>query len=219
MELETKIVNFLKKEMFNNKDSAHDLGHLTRVAEKSKHIQKYEGGNLDVIIISSYFHDIVSLPKDSVIRHCSSTFAAQKTIKILKEHFKEISSSLYGQISDVIRSHSYSSEIKPITIEAKIVQDADRLDSLGAIGLARVFYIAGSLGQKIYSEEDPFAMGRSLDDKKYALDHFYTKLLKLPDTINTNEGRNMAKKRVAYLSGYIEKLKEEIILTNSTENE
>ena len=219
MELENKIINFLRKEMVNNKDAAHDLGHLTRVAEKSKHIHKYEGGNLDVIIISSYFHDIVSLPKDSLIRHYSSTFAAQKTIKILKEHFKEISASLYGQISDVIRSHSHSSGIKPITIEAKIVQDADRLDALGAIGLARVFYVAGAVGQRIYNEEDPFAMWRSLDDKKYALDHFYTKLLRLPDTINTTEGKNMAKKRVAYLSGYIEKLKEEITSTNITENE
>jgi len=218
MDLENKIVHFLKKEMIENKDAAHNLGHLIRVAEKSKHIHKYEGGDLDVIIIASYFHDIVSLPKDSLIRHCSSVFSAQKTIKILKENFKEISTSLYGQISDVIRSHSYSSGIKPITIEAKIIQDADRLDALGAIGLARVFYVAGKLGQEIYSEEDPFAQERSLNDKKYALDHFYTKLLKLPDTINTNEGRNMAKKRVAYLSGYIDKLKEEITLTNVIES-
>jgi uncharacterized protein len=218
MSLETKIVNFLKKEMLENQDAAHDLGHLVRVAEKSKHLHKYEGGNLDVIIIASYFHDIVSLPKNSLIRQFSSTFAAQKTIKILKEHFKEISTDLYGHISDAIRSHSYSSGIKPTTIEAKIIQDADRLDALGAIGLARVFYIAGKLGQRIYSEDDPFAIERSLNDKEYALDHFYTKLLKLPDTINTHEGRNMAKKRVDYLSEYIEKLKEEIILTNITES-
>ncbi|MCS3433547.1 HD domain-containing protein [Klebsiella sp. BIGb0407] len=217
MELENKIINFLKREKINNQDAAHDLGHLTRVAEKSKHIHKYEGGNLDVIIIGSYFHDIVSLPKNSLIRHCSATFSAQKTIKILKENFKEISTSLYGQISDVIRTHSYSSGIKPITIEAKIIQDADRLDALGAIGLARVFYVAGKLGQEIYSDEDPFAIERSLDDKKYALDHFYTKLLRLPDTINTEAGKIMAKKRVAYLSGYIDKLKEEITLTNITE--
>lgn len=219
MELENKIINFLKKEMSSNNDAAHDLGHLTRVAEKSKYIHKFEGGNLDVIIIASYFHDIVSLPKDSLIRHLSSTFAAQKTIKILKENFQEISASLYGQISDVIRSHNYSSGARPITIEAKIIQDADRLDALGAIGLARVFYIAGRLGQKIYSQDDPFAIGRSLDDKAYALDHFYTKLLKLPETLNTHEGRNMAKKRVAYLSNYINELKEEITFTNIAENE
>lgn len=218
MELERKIIHFLKKEMINNHDAAHNLNHLMRVAEKSKHIHKYEGGNLDVIIIGSYFHDIVSLPKNSLIRHCASTFSAQKTIKILKEHFKDISANLYCQISDVIRSHSYSAGVKPISIEAKIVQDADRLDALGAIGLARVFYVAGQLGQEIYSDDDPFAAKRSLDDKKYALDHFYTKLLKLPDTINTEEGRNMARKRVDYLSEYIDKLKEEITLTNIIEN-
>lgn len=217
MDLENKIVSFLKKEMSENKDSAHDVEHLIRVAETSKHIYKHEGGNRDVIIIASYFHDIVSLPKDSLIRHLSSMLAAKKTIEILKEHFKEVSASLYGQIADAIRSHSYSSGIKPITIEAKIIQDADRLDAIGAIGLARVFYIAGKLGQKIYNAEDPFAIKRSLDDKTYALDHFYMKLLKLPETINTNEGRNMAEKRVAYLSGFIDKLKEEIILKNIKE--
>ncbi|WP_300002513.1 HD domain-containing protein [uncultured Cedecea sp.] len=169
MELENKIINYLKKEMIEHKDAAHDLGHLTRVAEKSKHIHKYEGGNLDVIIIASYFHDIVALPKNSFFRHYSSIFSAQKTIKIFKEHFQEISVNLYGQISDVIRSHSYRAGIKPVTIEAKIVQDADRLDALGAIGLARVFYVAGKLGQRIYSEDDPFAAGRLLNDKKYAL--------------------------------------------------
>ena len=214
MALETKIFNFLKKQISENKDSAHDLGHLKRVAEKSKHIHKHEGGNLDVIIIASYFHDIVSLPKDSLIRHHSSNFAAQKTIKILKDHFKEIPTSLYGHIADVIRSHSYSANIKPNTIEAKIIQDADRLDALGAIGLARVFYIAGKLGQKLYNHDDPFASERPLNDKMYALDHFYTKLLRLPETINTNEGRIMAEERVAYLSEYIEKLKEEIILVH-----
>lgn len=218
MELETKIISFLKKEMVGNRDAAHDLGHLIRVAENSKHLHKHEGGNLEVILIASYFHDIVSLPKDSFIRHCSSTFAAQKTIKILKEHFHEVSASLYGKISDAIRSHSYSAGIKPITLEAKIIQDADRLDALGAIGLARIFYIAGKLEQKIYHDSDPFALNRSLDDKIYALDHFYTKLFKLSDTINTNEGRNMAKERVAYLSGYIKKLREEVTLTNAKEN-
>ena len=212
MGLEARIVSFLKKQMLENKDAAHDLGHLKRVAAKSKYLHKHEGGNLDVIIITSYFHDIVSLPKDSLIRHHSSTFAAQKTIKILKEHFKDIPISLYGHIAEVIRSHSYSANIKPRSIEAKIVQDADRLDAIGAIGIARLFYVAGKLGQQLYNHDDPFAIGRPLNDKQFALDHFYTKLLKLPATIHTQEGKLMAERRVAYLSGYIEKLKEEITI-------
>lgn len=212
--LERKITDFLKKEMKKNQDSSHDLAHLKRVAEHSKHIHQFEGGNLEVILIASYFHDIVSLPKDSLIRHHSSTFAAQKTIKILRQHFSEVSVSLYGHIADVIRSHSYSASLKPLTIEAKIVQDADRLDALGAIGLARVFYIAGMLGQKIYDEDDPFSTNRELNDKKFALDHFYTKLMKLPDTINTAEGKRMAQKRVDYLKDYIMNLRQELTTVN-----
>lgn len=214
MNLESKIIEFLKKEMERNSDGSHDMGHLKRVATQSKMLYHHEGGNLEVIIIASYFHDIVSLPKDSIIRHHSSTFAAQKTIKILRQHFKEVSVNLYGHIADVIRSHSYSAAIKPVTIEAKIVQDADRLDALGAIGLARVFYIAGKLGQKIYDENDPFCSERDLDDKKYALDHFYTKLIKLPDTINTDEGRRIACHKVNYLKEYIENLRCELAMIN-----
>jgi len=212
IQLEKKIIDFVRNELAHNKDASNDIGHLKRVAEKSKHLYLHEGGDLQVILISSYFHDIVSLPRDSLIKHHSSTFAAQKTIKILRQHFKEVSVNLYGHIADVIRSHSDSAAIQPMSIEAKILRDADRLDAIGAIGLARVFYIAGVLGQKIYDDSDPFAKHRPLDDKKYTLDHFYLKLLKLPETLHTAEGKRLAEKRVQYLLDYLNKLKQEIYI-------
>ncbi|MFA9353024.1 hydrolase, partial [Escherichia coli] len=76
-----------------------------------------------------------------------------------------------------IEAHSFSAKIAPETLEAKIVQDADRLEALGAIGLARVFAVSGALGVALFDAEDPFARQRGLDDKQYALDHFQTKLL------------------------------------------
>lgn len=81
---------------------------------------------------------------------------------------------------------------RPLTTEAKIVQDADRLEALGAIGLARVFAVSGALGVALFDGEDPFAQHRPLDDKRYALDHFQTKLLKLPQTMQTARGKQLA---------------------------
>ncbi|CEE91711.1 conserved hypothetical protein [Xenorhabdus nematophila str. Anatoliense] len=213
MNLEDKIIHFLKNELKNNVDSSHDLGHLKRVANNCKIICKDDGGDYDVLIISSYFHDIVSLPKNSPERHKSSEFAAKKTISIVKDYFKEVPVSKYGIIEEAIVSHSYSANIKPVSIEAKILQDSDRIDALGAVGLARVFYIAGKLNQKLFDLDDPFATHRELDDKVYALDHFYTKLLKLPITMNTKKGKEIAEVQSDFLLAYIEKLKKEIEIT------
>lgn len=210
-DLEAKIIHFLKIEMANNSDASHDLGHLKRVAQNCKKIQKSEGGNIEILIISSYFHDIISLAKNSPDRHRSSEFAAQKTINILDKNFQEIPSNYYEPIADAIRSHSYSANIYPKTLEAKILQDADRLDALGAVGLARVFYIAGRLNQKLFDDNDPFAKNRLLNDKEYALDHFYHKLFKLPDTLQTNKGKELAKEKVAILNNFIENLKKELV--------
>lgn len=95
-------------------------------------------------------------------------------------------------VSHAIEAHSFSAKISPTTIEAKIVQDADRLEALGAIGLARVFAVSGALGVALFDAEDPFAQRRVLDDRQYALDHFQTKLLQLPLTMQTNHGRYLA---------------------------
>ncbi|WP_233420512.1 HD domain-containing protein [Xenorhabdus nematophila] len=151
--------------------------------------------------------------KNSPERHKSSEFAAKKTISIVKDYFKEVPVSKYGIIEEAIVSHSYSANIKPVSIEAKILQDSDRIDALGAVGLARVFYIAGKLNQKLFDLDDPFATHRELDDKVYALDHFYTKLLKLPITMNTKKGKEIAEVQSDFLLAYIEKLKKEIEIT------
>jgi len=86
------------------------------------------------------------------------------------------------------------------------VQDADRLESLGAIGLARVFYTSGALGRPLFDSEDPLANRRELDDATYALDHFQKKLLKLPETMQTEAGRELARYNADFLVSYMAKL-------------
>ena len=113
-------------------------------------------------------------------------------------------------MSHAIEAHSFSSGIIPETLEAKIVQDADRLDALGAIGLARLFSISTQLNRPFYDQEDPFAVKRDFDDKKNAIDHIKIKLEKIVETMNTKSAKIEAYKRYQFIEKFLEQLKSEI---------
>jgi len=101
-----------------------------------------------------------------------------------------------------IEAHSFSAKITPLTIEAKLVQDADRLDALGAVGLARLFYTAGRMDSALAHLTDPLGQNRVLDDQAYALDHIMIKLNALPDTMQTPAGRKLGHARFAVLRSF-----------------
>ena len=113
-------------------------------------------------------------------------------------------------ISDAIHDHSFSQQRTPKTIEGKILQDADRLDALGAIGIARVFATGGLLKRPFYNIDDPFCKKRNPDDKIWTLDHFFQKLLKLESLMNTKSGKLEAKKRTRVLKEFLKQLKHEL---------
>lgn len=174
--LETKIVEWFEQN-YTTKDASHDLGHFKRVLKIARKINqegKYDVCD-DILVSASYFHDIVSLPKNHPERKESSKLAAKKAEKILKENFS-LENTQIEKIKHAIEAHSFSANIKAKTIEAKIIQDADRLEALGALGIARCFYISGKLENKLFNEKDFYADQRTLDDKKYAVDHFFVKL-------------------------------------------
>lgn len=114
-----------------------------------------------VILAACYFHDIVSLPKNHPERRQSSRLAARKTSDILRRDFPDFPPEHIAAVAHAIEAHSFSAEIAPQSMEAKIVQDADRLEALGAIGLARVFAVSGALGVPLFDADDPFADARS----------------------------------------------------------
>ena len=112
--------------------------------------------------------------------------------------------------SDAIKEHSFSQNKIPQTLEGKILQDADRLDALGAIGIARVFATSGSLNRSFYNIDDPFCNKRNPDDDIWAVDHFFNKLLKLESLMNTTSGKIEAKRRTRILKEFLKQLKQEI---------
>ncbi|MFK0572817.1 phosphohydrolase [Endozoicomonas sp.] len=207
---EQQIISYLKSIDHESDDASHDFSHFQRVWKTAQQIMEQEPVSVNqlVVLAACYFHDIVVLPKDHPQRSQASSLAAVKTRGCLEE--MDFPRELIDNVCHGVSSHSYSAGITPETIEAKVVQDADRMEALGAIGLARVFYTSGILRQKMFDSEDPLAERRELDDRQYALDHFQLKLLRLSETMQTNAGRKMAEKNSDYLRDFMGKLLKEL---------
>jgi len=195
------------KEIMDN-DSAHDFDHVMRVYKNAQKICKKEKANEKLVLCAALLHDIVSYPKSDKRSKNSSTESAKKSKTILKQY--DFSNDEITIISDAIRDHSFSQNKTPQSIVGKILQDADRLDAIGAIGIARVFATGGSLKRPFYNIDDPFCKTRKPDDKTWTVDHFYQKLLKLESLMNTKSGKIEAKKRTKVLKEFLNQLKQEI---------
>jgi len=205
-----KILELLKKEVKSKMtgDSAHDFEHIMRVYKNAERLCLKEKVNSKLVLSAVLLHDIVSYPKSDKRSKLSSIESAELSKKILKKyHFSKEEIEI---ITDAIRDHSFSQNKKPKTIEGKILQDADRLDAIGAIGIARVFSVAGAENRPFYNKVDPFCKRRDPDDQKWTMDHFYKKLLKLEDLMNTKSGKIEAKKRTKILRHFLSDLKREI---------
>jgi uncharacterized protein len=210
-EWEAKFTDYLRTNAQTG-DGSHDLGHFQRVWKAAQHINRLEGNVADMLVLltAAYFHDLVSLPKNSPERSSSSRLSADRTVVLLTEVFTGFPTEKIEGVRHAIHAHSFSAQVEPLTWEARILQDADRMEALGAIGLARVFYTAGVLHQRLFDGNDPLALHRQPDDQQYSLDHFAVKLFKLPALMNTATGRKMADGKVEYLRQFLHRITEEI---------
>jgi uncharacterized protein len=157
---------------------------------------------------AAWLHDCVLIAKDSPLRAIASQLAAQLATEFLESN--NYASQWIAAIAHCIHAHSFSAGISCETLEACVVQDADRLEALGAIGLARCLMTGGAMRQRLYDPNDPFPYNRSPDDRKQSVDHFFAKLLTLADTMKTPTGRKLAKQRTDFLVGFLQQLSEEI---------
>lgn len=189
-------------------DGSHDIAHILRVFRNAMRIQRQEGGNDAVLAAAVLLHDCVSVEKNSPLRAQASRLAAEKASSILAS-LGWPADAIAG-VAHAILTHSFSAGIAPETIEAKILQDADRLDAIGAIGVARCFYIGGRMNSGLHDVADPRGETRELDDKRFAIDHFPIKLFRLADGFQTAAGRRMAAERhdrlVTFYNDFLEEI-------------
>ena len=207
---EKRFLAYFHEGKFKQDDAAHDLEHFKRVYKTAKQIAESERDSFDplILVAAAFLHDIINLPKNHLDSKNSSRLSAVKAKEILEE--MKFPQEKISPVCHAIEAHSFSAQIAPVTIEAKIIQDADRMESLGTLGIMRTFYVCGRLGLTTYDPHDILAENRELNDKKFGLDHFYCKLFKLPSLLQTIGGRKIAEKRIHFLQHYVDELMEDI---------
>ena len=185
MTLITRVVKLLQ---YDDQDhSGHAIDHLLRVWRMAKHLADCEGGDPVVIQLAALMHDV----GDSKFHQDPD----QETAKVVSQYLHDCPPELINQVLSVISTVSYSRNINQnLSIEAQIVQDADRLDAIGAIGIARTISYGAYLKRPIYAEES--------DD--HTIQHFYDKLLKISSLLKTKTARTIAKDRHRFLELFLE---------------
>lgn len=198
------------KEQYDSHDIAHDFSHVYRVLKTSQQIALNEPeADIDVVITSALFHDIVSFKKNSPQSKYSTKLSAElsKVILIKLGFFDE---KTIEKIVVVIHECSFSANKKLTTIESKIIKDADLLEGTGAIEVMRIFAYSPYINRKFYNLEDPFPINRDIDGLKYALDYFFKKTLRIPEHLNTQTAIKLAAPRHKFIIQFIKELIVEI---------
>jgi uncharacterized protein len=195
-------------------DAAHDLEHIHRVVANAVALAAAEQAELGIVLPAAWLHDCIHIPKDSPQRARASTLASHAAVDFLQQI--GYPAEYLPAIQHAIAAHSFSANIPPATPEAMVVQDADRLDALGAIGIARCVMLSGALGRRLYDPAEPFPHSRPLDDNLNTLDHFYTKLLRLAEQMQTTSGREEARRRTMFMQSFLAELGHELKLTPPT---
>lgn len=193
---------------YEGDDGSHDLAHILRVFKNAMRIQAKEGGDARILAAAVLLHDCVAVEKNSPLRSKASALAAEKAAGVLTE--LGWSPADIAVVEHAITAHSFSANITPETLEARILQDADRLDAIGMVGAGRCFYIGGRMSSLLYDPLDPSGEDRPLDDRRYVIDHFQTKLFKLADGFKTESGKALAAERDKRLRDFLAAFMDEI---------
>jgi uncharacterized protein len=207
IEWETRFAAFLV-EQENASDAAHDEGHVRRVVANARKLAEAEGADLAVVLPAAWLHDCVVIAKNSLERGSASRLAAERAGELLRA--AGYPAQHIPAIQHAIEAHSFSAGVAPQTLEAKVVQDADRLEALGAVGIARTLITGGANGTPLYDLAEPFPVTRVADDGTSIVDHFFTKLLRLADTMQTASGRAEAQQRAQFLKQFLSQMGSEI---------
>jgi uncharacterized protein len=188
----------------------HDKFHTERVFNLAVRIGGEERADLDVIRASALLHDIARALEDEGKVRDHAVEGAKMARKILEE--LDFPEEKIGQVAYCIEVHRFRDGVKPDSLEAKILQDADRLDVIGAIGVARVFTRSGWENLPIHDPSTPPKErydGQSLT----AVNHIHEKLLKIKDALNTDTAKRIAEERHKFVEEYLERFIKDGVLT------
>lgn len=193
------------------REPAHDLLHVRRVVANVILLSRAEGVSASdeaVAATAALLHEVFTLPKDHPESSTAGDTCALHATAILEA--AGAPKALSDGVAAAIRDHAFSKGVVPSAVASQLLQDADRLDALGAIGLARMWATCADMKRPFYATDDPFCETRAPDDKQWGLDHVKKKLLVVPEKLHTRAARELAKPRVAYLRAFLAQLEAEI---------
>ncbi len=199
-----RVLNHVKNAA--DEDPAHDVEHLLRVAACTLALAA-EQATLRECVCAALLHDVVNVPKNHAERARASTYSATAAREFLQQ---DLPAESLTRVVEAIEDHSFSAGRRPRSALGEALQDADRLEALGALGLARTFSTGARMGARYFDPEDPWALGRSLADTRFSVDHFFSKLLTLAPTLCTEAGRREAEHRAELLRTFLLALADEI---------
>jgi len=188
-------------------DAAHDLAHCIRVADWTVRIAGHDASPR-LCIAAALLHDVVNVPKNHPDRARASELSADAAYEILGHLVFDPGD--IDLVAHAVRDHSFTRGAIPESMLGKALQDADRLEALGVIGAFRCIATGVRFDAAFFDANDPWAAHRSLDDKRYSVDHFFVKLFKLPATFQTEVGRAEAMRRVEIMRAMLAALGDEI---------
>ena len=196
-------INFVKKEL-QNAESGHDWFHIERVWKTAKTIAIAEGVDMEVVEFAALLHDIA----DSKFHNGDEEIGPQRAGDFLKSI--GVSADVIVHVQEIIRNMSFKNslgDVKFTSSEMLVVQDADRLDAIGAIGIARAFTYGGFKNRVLYDPEIEPQLNQSKEAYKNTsaptINHFYEKLLLLKDKMNTHTGKKLALERHQFMKNYL----------------
>lgn len=213
-----KYINILRpfvKELFAKDSSGHDVSHLERTMNNALFLQKYEGGDELVIGVAAFLHDVHRVLQKETGKYCTP----KESLPIIAELLNKIDFPI-DKIEKVLHSIEYHEvynwhdpEQQTTDIETLILQDADNLDAIGAIGIARTFSYGGAYGVAMYEPDVPLNANIDYAEEngsdKSTIHHFYHKLFRLKDNMNTKTAKTLAYEKTEYMKQYVDEFLKE----------
>jgi uncharacterized protein len=193
------------------REPAHDFFHVERVVQNTRIIargEKLAPKDGAVAATAALLHELYALPKNHPDSKRAGDICAEHALELLA--CENAPRDIIERVAGAIRDHAFSKGVVPDALASRILQDADRLDALGAIGLARMWATSADMRRPFYAPEDPFCDAREPNDKEWGLDHVWKKLLAIPERLHTETAKTLARPRIAFIQTYLDALKAEI---------
>lgn len=197
------------REYYRGAESGHDFDHVLRVLATAERLARAEGADVEIVRAAALLHDIARVDEDETSQD-HAQLAAERAAEILLE--RGFPGEKIDAVTHAIAAHRFRGATSPQTVEARVLFDADKLDSIGAIGIARAYAISGALGQRLWGSVAPDAVATrdQRNAEHTAVAEFAVKLSKVRDRIFTPAARKIAEERHAYMAEFFARLEHEV---------